>query len=206
MFANSACVRLAHISVSHSYNLRRCRADRSQRVVFDRTPTRQVGIAARRKPDPQGQPGYLRAARLAKAPQGRHPPRDAPAASQPPQRHGSGPADAESQARPASPLSTSSLIPSDFCSDGSRARELQTPAPLPRTPIPRCRNATERRTPAAPPFRSSFFRLILGLENARKAAASNRPSEAATISTASVSNRGEAPTPWSRKRREPANR
>ena len=60
MFANSACVRLAHISVSHSYNLRRCRADRSQRVVFDRTPTRQVGIAERRKPDPQGQPGYLR--------------------------------------------------------------------------------------------------------------------------------------------------
>ena len=60
MFANSACVRLAHISVSHSYNPQRCRADRSQRVVFDRTPTRQVGIAERRKPDPQGQPGYLR--------------------------------------------------------------------------------------------------------------------------------------------------
>ena len=57
LFANSACVRLAHISVSHIYNLRRCRAYRSQRVVFDRTQTRQVGIAERRKPDPQGQPG-----------------------------------------------------------------------------------------------------------------------------------------------------
>ena len=331
LFANSVYVRLAHISVSHIYNLRRSRAYRSQRVVFDRTQTRQVGIAARRKPDPQGQPGYLRvdtvhqghwdsrpglyhinavdtvtqwqvvgcvetiserhlmpvleamlhqfpfrlrgfhcdngseflnhrvarllnkllieftksrpyrttdnalvegkngavvrkhigygaiaaehatalqkfytayfnpylnyhrpcgfasieitargqrrrlphalrkatlAARLAKAPQGPRPPRDAPAASQPPQRHGSGPADAESQARPASPLSPSSLIPPNFCSHGSRARGLQTPAPLPRTPIPRCPTATARRTPAAPPFRPSFFRLILGLENA----------------------------------------
>ena len=60
LFANSAYVRLAHISVSHIYNLRRSRAYRSQRVVFDRTQTRQVGIAERRKPDPQGQPGYLR--------------------------------------------------------------------------------------------------------------------------------------------------
>ena len=161
MFANSACVRLAHISVSHSYNLRRCRADRSQRVVFDRTPTRQVGIAERRKPDPQGQPGYLRAARLAKAPQGRHPPRDAPAASQPPQRHGSGPADAESQARPASPLSTSSLIPSDFCSDGSRARGLQTPAPLPPIPIPAAelpqKGEPQRHRPSDPPSSGSFL-------------------------------------------------
>ena len=64
------------------------------------------------------------------------------------------------------PLSPWSLIPPDFCSDRSRARGLQTPAPLPRTPIPRCLTATARRTPAAPPFRSSFFRLILGLENA----------------------------------------
>ncbi len=61
-FANSAYVRLAPISVSHLYHPRRCRAYRSQRVVFDRTPTRQVGIAERRKPAPQGQPGYPRLA------------------------------------------------------------------------------------------------------------------------------------------------
>ena len=60
LFANSEYVRLAHISVSNIYNLRRSRAYRSQRVLFDRTQTRQVGIAERRKPEPQGQPGYLR--------------------------------------------------------------------------------------------------------------------------------------------------
>ena len=60
MFANSEYVCLAPISVSHIDNLRRPRAYRSRRVVFDRTQTRQVGIAERRKPEPQGKPGYLR--------------------------------------------------------------------------------------------------------------------------------------------------
>ena len=62
LFANSEYVRLAHISVSHIYNLRRSRAYRSQRVVLHRTQTRQVGIAERRKPEPRGQPGDLRLA------------------------------------------------------------------------------------------------------------------------------------------------
>ena len=52
--------RLAQISVSHLYNLRHCESYRRQRVRVHQTRARQVSIAERRKPDPQGQPGYLR--------------------------------------------------------------------------------------------------------------------------------------------------
>jgi hypothetical protein len=52
--------RLAGLSVSHLYNLRRSLAYRRRRVRVKVTHGSPVSIAERRKPDPQGQPGYLR--------------------------------------------------------------------------------------------------------------------------------------------------
>ena len=46
------------------------------------------------------------------------------------------------------PLSPWSLIPPDFCSDRSRARGLQTPAPLPRTPHPPLPNCHRKENPS----------------------------------------------------------
>ncbi len=60
VFGKMEYVRLAGISVSHIYNLRDSTVYRSQRVRVHHTQARQVGIAERRKPDPRGQPGYLR--------------------------------------------------------------------------------------------------------------------------------------------------
>lgn len=52
--------RLAEISASHIYNLRRSAAYRKLRVRVIHTQARQVSIGERRKPDPKGRPGYLR--------------------------------------------------------------------------------------------------------------------------------------------------
>lgn len=52
--------RLAGISVAHLYNLRKSRAYRETRIVYQKTRPVQVAIGERRRPDPQGQPGYLR--------------------------------------------------------------------------------------------------------------------------------------------------
>lgn len=52
--------RLAVISVSHLYNLRETAAYRSHGVRVHHTQARQVGNPERRRPDPRGQPGYLR--------------------------------------------------------------------------------------------------------------------------------------------------
>lgn len=52
--------RLAQLSVSHLYNLRRSIAYRRRRVRVEPTRGRSVSIAERRRPDPQGKPGYLR--------------------------------------------------------------------------------------------------------------------------------------------------
>jgi hypothetical protein len=52
--------RLAQISASHIYNLRRSAAYQKQRVRRHRTQARQVGIGERRRPDPRGQPGWVR--------------------------------------------------------------------------------------------------------------------------------------------------
>jgi hypothetical protein len=60
VFSKSEFERLAGISVSHIYNLRNSQQYRRQRVRVQSTRSRQVSIAERRKPDPQGQPGYLR--------------------------------------------------------------------------------------------------------------------------------------------------
>jgi hypothetical protein len=60
VYGQTAFERLAGISASHIYNLRRSTAYRSQRVRVQHTQARQVSIAERRKPDPKGKPGYLR--------------------------------------------------------------------------------------------------------------------------------------------------
>ena len=52
--------RLAGISVSHLYNLRRSSRYRRQAAVFEPTRPTPVSIAERRKPDPQDRPGFLR--------------------------------------------------------------------------------------------------------------------------------------------------
>jgi hypothetical protein len=52
--------RLAGLSVSHLYNLRHSVSYGRRRVQVETTRSRIVSIAERRKPDPQGKPGYLR--------------------------------------------------------------------------------------------------------------------------------------------------
>ena len=52
--------RLAAISASHIYNLRRSEVYGKVRVRFQRTRSREVSIAERRPPEPKGRPGYLR--------------------------------------------------------------------------------------------------------------------------------------------------
>ena len=51
---------LSHISVSHLYNLRHSNGYQRQRRHFDKTRPTRSQIGERRKPNPQGQPGYLR--------------------------------------------------------------------------------------------------------------------------------------------------
>ena len=60
LFGNFDYERLAGISVSHLYNLRKCTGYRRQRRQFTKTQASPVKIAERRKPNPEGQPGYLR--------------------------------------------------------------------------------------------------------------------------------------------------
>ena len=52
--------RLAAISVSHLYNLRQHRRYRERRLNYVKTRPTAVSIGERRRPEPQGQPGYLR--------------------------------------------------------------------------------------------------------------------------------------------------
>lgn len=51
---------LAELSVSHLYNLRGSKTYTSRRRNFDKTKPRQVAIGERRKPQPNGEPGYIR--------------------------------------------------------------------------------------------------------------------------------------------------
>jgi transposase InsO family protein len=60
IYHRSEYARLAHISVSHLYNLRRSQRYRKLRVKVEPTRASQVAIGERRKPDPQGEPGFLR--------------------------------------------------------------------------------------------------------------------------------------------------
>lgn len=59
-YRNIEFERLAGISVGHIYNLRKTGAYRKRRIVYEKTRPTGVSIGERRKPEPQGRPGYLR--------------------------------------------------------------------------------------------------------------------------------------------------
>src|SRR5271157_5380945 len=52
--------RLSSISVPHIYNLRKSRVYRERKICYQKTKPVKVNIGERRRPDPQGRPGYLR--------------------------------------------------------------------------------------------------------------------------------------------------
>jgi transposase InsO family protein len=60
VFSKPEYERLATLSVSHLYNLRKSSVYRSRRVRVNQTRSRQISIGERRKPDPKGKPGFLR--------------------------------------------------------------------------------------------------------------------------------------------------
>jgi hypothetical protein len=59
-FGRGEFQRLAGISVSHLYNLRRRDAYRKRAAQFEKTRPVNIAIGERRRPDPGGRPGYLR--------------------------------------------------------------------------------------------------------------------------------------------------
>ena len=59
-FSDQRFQRLAGLSVAQLYRLRQSRVYRAKRVAYQHTRPTQVAIGERRKPDPQGRPGYLR--------------------------------------------------------------------------------------------------------------------------------------------------
>lgn len=59
-FGDARYARLAGISVSHLYNLRHAKPYRTRRGHFDKTRPVSCPIGTRRKPDPQGRPGFIR--------------------------------------------------------------------------------------------------------------------------------------------------
>src|SRR3989338_6702903 len=59
-FGHSEYENISKISVSHIYNLRQTRFYTSHSLTFTHTQAVQRNIGERRKPDPQGKPGYLR--------------------------------------------------------------------------------------------------------------------------------------------------
>ncbi len=60
VYGDARFERLHHISVSHLYNLRHSTGYQRQRRHFDKTRPTRSQIGERRKPNPNGQPGYLR--------------------------------------------------------------------------------------------------------------------------------------------------
>jgi hypothetical protein len=60
IFKKKEYVRLKDISISHIYNLRGTRQYESHALTFTKTQSVSVAIGERRKPDPQGKPGFLR--------------------------------------------------------------------------------------------------------------------------------------------------
>ena len=59
-FGDARYARLAQISVSHLYNLRRSEPYRKQRLIWHRTRPTPVAIGIRKAPAPRGLPGYIR--------------------------------------------------------------------------------------------------------------------------------------------------
>jgi transposase InsO family protein len=60
VFGDTHYERLAHISVAHLYNLRKCLRYTRRRCHFEKTRPTQVSIGERRKPNPNAQPGFIR--------------------------------------------------------------------------------------------------------------------------------------------------
>ena len=60
LFNDSAYERLATISVAHLYNLRKSKVYQRCRTVHTKTQSKAAEIGERRKPAPQGLPGYIR--------------------------------------------------------------------------------------------------------------------------------------------------
>lgn len=60
VFGRKPYERLAGISVAHLYNLRKRREYRERLLRYGKTRSTQVAIGERRRPQPQGRPGYLR--------------------------------------------------------------------------------------------------------------------------------------------------
>lgn len=60
VFGKSEYARLTHISVSHLYNLRKRRQYVSHATTYTKTRATAVPIGERRKPQPEGMPGFLR--------------------------------------------------------------------------------------------------------------------------------------------------
>ena len=52
--------RLAEVSVAHLYRLRKSRTYRQRRVAYQATRPAKVAIGERRRPQPEGRPGYVR--------------------------------------------------------------------------------------------------------------------------------------------------
>jgi hypothetical protein len=59
-FGNTNYELLSKISVSHIYNLRGKRQYISKSLTLNPTPTTKTNIGERRKPDPEGKPGFIR--------------------------------------------------------------------------------------------------------------------------------------------------
>jgi transposase InsO family protein len=59
-FGDQRYQKLAGISVAHLYRLRASRAYRERRIKYQATRPTPVSIGERRKPEPNGRPGYLR--------------------------------------------------------------------------------------------------------------------------------------------------
>ena len=60
LYSDPTYERLSKISVAHLYNLRASAGYKRQRVVLDKTKPTKVNIGVRKKPRPNGKPGYLR--------------------------------------------------------------------------------------------------------------------------------------------------
>lgn len=60
VFGRKGYERLAKLSVAHLYNLRKRREYREKRLRYEKTRPTQIAIGERRRPQPEGRPGYLR--------------------------------------------------------------------------------------------------------------------------------------------------
>ena len=59
-FHDARFQRLAELSIAQLYRLRQSRAYRAKRIAYQHTRPTQAAIGERRKPTPEGRPGYLR--------------------------------------------------------------------------------------------------------------------------------------------------